>query len=96
MNWVCDDAWRGPFTQSTSYVGSAIGTLFFGWLTDRKGRLPSFIVSNIVLMVGGVALPYCTDFYSFTAMRFVMGFVHNTYFLLTIYLLGNFLIGALN
>ena len=28
MDWVCDDAWRGAFTQSLFYVGGVVGTLF--------------------------------------------------------------------
>ena len=87
MDWVCDDAWKGPFTQSVYFFGSAIGSFMFGILSDLWGRKPIFIVSNAILFLSGVTLPYCQDFYSFTAMRFVMGLVHPTYYF-SIYLLG--------
>ena len=38
MNWVCDDAWKGSFSQSLFNVGAAIGTLLFGYISDHFGR----------------------------------------------------------
>ena len=30
MDWVCGDAWRGPFTQSMAFLGAVVGALVFG------------------------------------------------------------------
>jgi MFS family permease len=89
FDWVCDDAWKGPFSQTLFMLGSAVGCLSFGVASDRFGRLPIFVVSNLILLIGGVTLPYCTNFYSFLAVRFLMGLTFNTFYL-SIYLLGNY------
>ncbi len=87
MNWVCDDAWKGPFTQAVFFVGSGIGSLSFGVVSDRFGRIVSFVTSNVIAMACGIALPYCKNFYAFAAVRFVTGLTHITYFF-SIYLLA--------
>ena len=38
MDWVCRDAWKGPFTQSIFYAGGVVGTLAFGVVADHYGR----------------------------------------------------------
>ena len=48
MDWVCDDAWIGPFTQAMFFVGAAIGALVFGYISDIYGRYPTFVASNVV------------------------------------------------
>ncbi len=87
MDWVCDDGWRGPFTQSAFFFGSLVGCLGFGYLSDYVGRYPTFFATNVIVMVSGLGLPYCHDFYSFTLLRFMMGLSYNTFFT-SMYLLG--------
>ena len=48
MDWVCDDAWIGPFTQAMFYVGAALGAIIFGYVSDIYGRYPTFVASNMV------------------------------------------------
>ena len=48
MDWVCDDAWIGPFTQAMFYVGAASGAIIFGYVSDIYGRYPTFVASNMV------------------------------------------------
>ena len=38
MDWVCRDAWKGPFSQSIFYAGGIVGTLGFGVMADHVGR----------------------------------------------------------
>ncbi len=80
MDWVCDDAWRGAFTQSLFYVGGVVGTLFFGYTADRLGRVWTVLASNAVLGATGLATPFCSTFASFSAVRFAMGISHVTFF----------------
>ncbi len=80
MDWVCDDAWRGPLTQSIFFVGSMFGLLFFGWLGDNYGRLATFLASNSVVVATGIILPYCADFYTFVVVRFIMGLSLPTFY----------------
>lgn len=48
MDWICDDAWIGPFTQAMFFVGAAIGAIVFGYVSDIYGRYPTFVASNVV------------------------------------------------
>jgi MFS family permease len=76
-----------PTTQAMFFLGAAIGTVIFGYVGDNYGRFPAFFASNVLLLVSGIALPYCTAFSSFATMRLVMGMCHTTYFT-TLYLLS--------
>jgi len=81
FDWVCDDAWKPAFTQSMFYAGAIIGTLIFGWISDHYGRYGSFISSNAVLMVTGIATPFANNFITFTIIRFLMGTSFITFFM---------------
>ena len=48
MDWVCDDAWIGPFTQAMFFLGAAIGAIVFGYISDVYGRYPTFVATNVV------------------------------------------------
>ena len=63
------------------------GCLIYGWISDNYGRYPTFLVSNIIVACSGIILPYCRDFYTFAALRFVMGLNFTTFFT-SIYVLG--------
>ena len=80
MNWVCEDAWKKPFSQSMFFTGAIIGSIFFGWTSDTFGRYPTLLATNIILGIGGICLPLCEDFLCFASIRFVMGMTFNTFF----------------
>ena len=44
MDWVCGDAWRGPFTQSVAFLGAVVGALVFGSMADYFGRYKMFVI----------------------------------------------------
>jgi MFS family permease len=46
MDWVCDDAWKGPFTQAVFTMGSVVGCLIFGVASDKFGRMPGVEFNN--------------------------------------------------
>ena len=81
FDWVCNDAWKPAFTQSIFYVGAICGTLIFGWVSDHFGRYTSFIASNSIVLISGIATPFAFDFASFLIVRFVMGLSFMTFFL---------------
>ena len=87
MDWVCDDAWRGPFTQTMFFLGAFFGCLIFGIVSDKLGRYPTFFVTNVMNLAFGIAISYCYDFATFTAVRFFSGLSYTTFFN-TIYILG--------
>ena len=81
FDWVCKDSWKPAFTQSIFYVGAIVGTLGFGWVSDHYGRYTSFIASNSIVLVSGIATPFAFSFESFLIARFVMGLSFMTFFL---------------
>jgi MFS family permease len=79
MDWVCEDGWRAPFTQTMYFVGSFFGCGIFGFISDYIGRFKTFFITNVLLMISGFALPYCYTFETFSTVRFVMGLTFNTF-----------------
>ena len=69
MDWVCEDSWKGPFTQSMFYAGGIVGTLGFGIIADHYGRFPSFFWSSALIFVSGIITPFCTTFVTFSIAR---------------------------
>ncbi|XP_063823703.1 solute carrier family 22 member 1-like [Ostrinia nubilalis] len=53
FNLVCDKTWLVSFSNSISYVGTLIGSLLFGFLSDKFGRLNSFTISCLILAISG-------------------------------------------
>ncbi len=87
MDWVCEDEWRGPFTQSMAFLGAVFGATVFGKMADKYGRYPIFVLTNAILLVTGIVTPFCADFVSFTLLRVLMGATFYTFYTL-IYVLG--------
>ena len=80
MDWVCSEGWRPAFTQSMFYVGSIFGSLVLGWAADARGRVFAVVASNALVAAAGTATSLADDFYTFTALRFVLGAAHISYF----------------
>src|ERR1700746_309753 len=53
----------GGFSASASLVGSCVGALFFGSLTDRIGRKRLFLVTLAVYLVATVASAFAFSFW---------------------------------
>lgn len=70
-NLVCDRAHLPSLVFTLSSVGSAIGTVLLGMLSDRIGRKPAFIVTVFVATVFGLSSILVTNFIAFTFLRFV-------------------------
>ena len=59
---------------NTSYlVGAVLGSLFFGYLTDRLGRKKLFTVTLGVYLTAAFATAFAWDFWSFAVFRFFTG-----------------------
>jgi MFS family permease len=54
-------------------VGLIVGSLFFGWLTDRLGRKKLFTVTLAIYLVGALLTALAWSFASFAAFRFLTG-----------------------
>ncbi len=82
FNWVCDEAWRPSFSQSMFFAGAICGTIIFGWISDHFGRFWTLMLSNINIMIMGIATPFCPDFISYTCLRFLTGLSFPTHYMI--------------
>ncbi|XP_062123675.1 solute carrier family 22 member 6-like [Drosophila sulfurigaster albostrigata] len=73
LNWVCDDAYKAPVGQSLFFVGSMCGTLIFGFLGDKIGRIKSLILANFCGFVGDFATIFADNLTTFSITRFISG-----------------------
>ncbi|XP_043201565.1 solute carrier family 22 member 3-like [Amphibalanus amphitrite] len=76
-DWVCDQAWKPTLAYSAFFAGSMVGTVGFSHLSDRVGRLPVLVLSNIVCGVAGFACAFVSSLPVFASLRFVAGLANN-------------------
>jgi MFS transporter, putative metabolite:H+ symporter len=58
---------------AAGYLGQVIGSIFFGWLAERIGRVPCTIYTLILFSVMSFACAFAWDLRSLETMRFVQG-----------------------
>lgn len=80
LDWVCDQAALPSIAQAVFFCGAILGGLVFGWLADRRGRIPALMGSNIVGCIGGIATAFCTSFWGFCMCRFLVGMAFDNCF----------------
>ncbi|EDV90610.1 steroid transmembrane transporter SLC22A24 [Drosophila grimshawi] len=73
LNWVCDAAYKARVGQSFFFVGSMCGTLLFGVLGDRIGRIKSLILANWCGFLGDFVTIFTQNVTAFSITRFVSG-----------------------
>ncbi|XP_070781800.1 solute carrier family 22 member 2-like [Enoplosus armatus] len=74
FNLVCSDGWLADMYQSTLNVGFLVGSFAFGYFADRFGRKISFLTSNILNLISGIALAVAPNYISVLVFRTVFGF----------------------
>jgi putative MFS transporter len=55
------------------YFGQVIGSIFFGWLAERIGRVPCTLYTMLLFSVMSFACAFAWDLRSLEAMRFIQG-----------------------
>ncbi len=70
--------WHLSALQATSlismgYVGQLVGSIFFGWLGERIGRVPVVLWTLILYTVMSVACGFAWDYQSLLWMRLIQG-----------------------
>lgn len=73
-NWVCPQDAFPTITFVVFFTGSILGCLVLGYITDHWGRVKSFFLANLFVLVGGCWTSLCNGFYCFNWARFVVGF----------------------
>ncbi|XP_067628843.1 organic cation transporter-like protein isoform X2 [Eurosta solidaginis] len=82
LNWVCNDAFKAAVGQSLFFIGSIVGTIFFGFLADKIGRLPALILTTLTGATGDFLTSFVTSLPAFALFRFVSGLSTDTLFYL--------------
>jgi MFS family permease len=58
---------------SAYLAGAVLGSLVFGYLTDRYGRRLFFFVTLVTYLIGGLLTAFSWDLWSFIVFRFITG-----------------------
>ncbi|KVW89295.1 MFS transporter [Burkholderia cepacia] len=70
--WHLDNTHVG-FLIAAGYAGQVIGALFFGWLAERVGRVPSITIAVALMSAMSVACAFAGNFTALFALRFLQG-----------------------
>ncbi|KAK3879574.1 hypothetical protein Pcinc_015861 [Petrolisthes cinctipes] len=80
LNWVCEEDWKPSLSQSLFFVGAFMASPVLGWASDRWGRLPIIVATNVMGGAAGVASAFTNSFVAFTSLRFLVGMTFDTHY----------------
>jgi len=70
---VCDRSALVEMSQTIMVLGVMFGAMFFSMMSDRFGRKPVFLFSEIAMVVVGVTTSFVNNYYLFCVLRFCAG-----------------------
>lgn len=88
LKWVCDKSHHPAVGQSFFFMGSVVGTIIFGYLSDQVGRLPSLLMATLCGATGDFITSFVHTLPWFAFSRFMSGLSTDTMYYL-MYILGN-------
>ncbi|XP_016935725.3 organic cation transporter protein [Drosophila suzukii] len=91
LEWVCHDAYKLAVGQSFFFIGSALGSIFFGYLADRIGRLPACVLSTLTGAAGDFFTSFVGSLPWFSFTRFISGLSMDTQYVLMYILVFEYL-----
>ncbi|XP_051511779.1 solute carrier family 22 member 2 [Myxocyprinus asiaticus] len=71
---VCADAWYVDMFQATLNVGFLVGSFAIGYLADKFGRMKSFLMTNIFIVVTGILVATSPNYIALLVFRALFGF----------------------
>ncbi|XP_051167879.1 organic cation transporter protein-like [Leptopilina boulardi] len=72
-NLVCDSSWWISTGDSAFMIGVMFGSMIFGYLSDKIGRKPTFIICLLIQLVSGVIVGVAPNFPTFVVFRAILG-----------------------
>lgn len=72
-NLMCDRAGMHASIGAAPMGGYILGGFIFGSLSDKLGRKPTFLLSNLILLSSGIACALAPNYLTFAIGRFIVG-----------------------
>lgn len=89
---VCSQNWLRATADAIFMVGVMLGSIVFGDLADRFGRLPIFFASLVIQVVFGIAVAISPEYITYSASRLIVGATTSGVFLVA-YVIGMEMVG---
>lgn len=70
---VCTDSWMRATADALFMVGVMLGSIIFGDLADRYGRLPIFFASLVLQEIFGVLVAISPEYITYSISRLIVG-----------------------
>ncbi|XP_017084688.2 organic cation transporter-like protein [Drosophila eugracilis] len=91
LKWVCDKSHHPAVGQSFFFMGSVVGTITFGYLSDQIGRLPSLLMATLCGATGDFLTSFVYTLPWFAVSRFLSGLSTDTMYYLMYILVFEYL-----
>ncbi|XP_043470044.1 organic cation transporter protein-like [Leptopilina heterotoma] len=82
-NMVCDSSWWISTGDSIFMVGVMIGSMTFGFLSDKFGRKPIFVICLIIQLISGTIVGLAPNYATFVVFRAILGSTASGVFIVT-------------
>ncbi|XP_028967880.1 solute carrier family 22 member 5 [Galendromus occidentalis] len=76
FNVVCEDQWLVSTAQGVFFLGGVIGSVIFGWISDRWGRRPALLLSTALMTSGNLAGFFIPNYGTYMILKFIVGLSH--------------------